>query len=88
MELSHHIEYWVEKIRVLVINNLTVVFPLLLTFCFGFRGESFKTEISHSVTQPVIHPSFLLFKIYLPYKFLFRLDQILYSKYFELLKQN
>ena len=39
------------------------------------RGR-FKTEINHSVTQPVIHPSFLFFKVYLTYKLLFGLDQI------------
>ena len=42
------------------------------------RGR-FKTEINHSVTQPVIHPSFLFFKVYLTYKLLFGLDQISFT---------
>ena len=40
------------------------------------RGWKFKAEISHSVTQLVIYPSFLFFKVYFTYKFLFGPDQI------------
>ena len=53
-------------------------FLLKTVKCIMNRGR-FKTEINHSVTQPVIHPSFLFFKVYLTYKLLFVLDQISFA---------